>query len=247
MNVNMKIRVFMKTAINAVFGLIGFEVQKKGKRPFMQQGLLWLSRNGFDVKTVLDVGASNGSWSKLCAKGYPTAEYVLFEPQPVHESALSYLAIEKSFKMQVVKKAVGLSSGVTYFDVTDPFGGALCGENEAGTIAVEMTTIDEAVAELSLSGPFLLKLDTHGFEKGILDGAAKTLSSCNALVIEAYNYRIASGAMLFFELCNYMAERGFRPVDIVDVLHRPHDHSLWQMDIVFVRGDWAGFGYVRFS
>jgi hypothetical protein len=66
------------------------------------------------------------------------------------------------------------------------------------------------------------------------------------LVIEAYNYRISGEALLFWELCAYLAERGFRPVDLVDSMHRPYDDAFWQMDLVFVRSTWAGFAYNAF-
>jgi hypothetical protein len=40
-----------------------------------------------------------------------------------------------------------------------------------------------------------------------------------------------------------MAQRGFRCIDLVDPMHRPHDDSLWQMDLVFARKDRPEFSY----
>ena len=81
-----------------------------------------------------------------------------------------------------------------------------------------MTTIDLEVARLALEPPFLVKLDTHGFELAILAGAAVTLRATDALVIEAYNFELQPGAPTFSGLCRHMADLGFRVVDLVDTM-----------------------------
>ena len=116
-----------------------------------------------------------------------------------------------------------------------------------GTIDVETTTLDAVVPELNLNGPFLLKLDTHGYEEDILTGAEQTLQHCEVLVVEAYNFRLTGETLLFWELCGFLYQRGFRPVDIVDLMQRNHDDALWQMDLFFVRSSWPGFDYTAFE
>ena len=98
-----------------------------------------------------------------------------------------------------------------------------------------MTTLDAALVDAK--PPFMVKLDTHGAEESILVGAEQTLSRSTAWIIEAYNQRITPDCLLFWELRGSMATHGFRPIDLVDVLHRPHDETLWQMDLSFVRSD----------
>lgn len=209
----------------------------------MSAGLKRL-QNHVTVETVLDVGASNGCWTKICAKAFPQAKYVLFEPQPCHQKRLASFA--SSANVIVVDKAVGAGEGTTWFEASDPFGGVLADQPE-GNIEVPLTTIDSTVAQLQLSGPYLLKLDTHGVEKEILEGASQTLPNCEALIIEAYNHRIGNNALLFWELCGYLHERGFRPIDLVDGMRRKRDDSLWQMDLFFVRNSWQGFESVSFD
>jgi hypothetical protein len=96
---------------------------------------------------------------------------------------------------------------------------------------------DAQVAARDLRPPFLIKLDTHGFEMPILAGAEQTLEQTNVLVIEAYNFDIASSAVRFAELCARLEARGFRCVDLFDVMYRPADNALWQMDLIFIRAD----------
>lgn len=239
----------MKAIVKKILRKAGWELRRTSANSHttMTQGLDWLRRNNFDVKTVLDVGASNGCWSKKCTNFFPTSKFVLFEPQSVHKEALELFS--RSYRPTViVQKAVGASDGFTFFDSSDPFGGAIVNSNESGcNIRVEMTTIDSAVSQYQIEGPYLLKLDTHGYEKDILSGAAKTIEKTQILIIEAYNYRITEEAFLFWELCAFLSEKGFRPIDLVDVLHRQYDNSLWQMDLFFIRSDWEGFRYISYK
>jgi FkbM family methyltransferase len=237
----------MRQLIKAMLAKAGYELHRSGStRASMNRALHWLREHDVDVATVLDVGASNGCWSRECIRAFPNAEYILFEPQPVHGNALDAFAVACEQKVNVVKKAVGASDGETLFDAADPFGGALATSVAPHTITVQLTTIDSSLAQMCTKAPYLLKLDTHGFEKSILEGATDTLKACEALIIEAYNYRISGEALLFWELCAYLFQKGFRPIDLVDVTHRPHDDSLWQIDLVFVRSSWGGFNYCSY-
>ena len=242
----------MKHIVEGILRKAGWKLQRikdstGPTRPTMRNGLKWLSDNEIHIKTVLDVGASNGAWSKLCMDSYPDATYALFEPQPVHSNSLDTFVKSCSQIVIPVKKAVGASEGRTFFDASDPLGGALAMEQANYTIEVELTTIDATVSQLQLEGPYLLKLDTHGFEKSILDGASDVLDKAEILIIEAYNYRITDEALLFWELCQYLSDRGFRPIDLVDIMHRQYDSSLWQMDLFFIRSSWDDFNYISYQ
>ena len=106
-----------------------------------------------------------------------------------------------------------------------------------------MTTIDNIIEETKIEGPYLIKLDTHGYERSILKGSLFTLEKTNALIIECYNHRISDEAFLFWELCEYLYKKNFRPVYIVDILNREYDNSLWQMDIFFIKSNYKNFEY----
>jgi FkbM family methyltransferase len=218
------------------------------RRPVLESGMaagLRLLRDiGISPATVVDVGASDGRWSELALAVFPEARYVLFEPQPVHSAALDdFAAAHRS--VSVVRSAVGAENGVSLFDAADPFGGVLQKAPSATTIEVPVTSLDVALA--SATSPFLVKLDTHGVEREILAGATGTLARSAAWIVEAYNKEIEPGCLLFWELCAAMREHGFRPVELVDVMHRPGDGTLWQMDVFFARSDWPGFAHVTYE
>ena len=115
------------------------------------------------------------------------------------------------------------------------FGQASAEPYPANNTVVPVTTVDKQIADRKLEGPYLLKLDTHGYEIPILKGAANTIMQSEVIVIECYNYKIATECLLFYDMCKYLEEKNFRCIDLVDVMHRPHDKSLWQMDLIFIK------------
>jgi FkbM family methyltransferase len=165
----------------------------------------------------------------------------------VHEKSLRQLG-ERHKNFQFVLKAAGESSGELYFNAEDPFGvQASYQPYPAHNLRVPVTTVDHEIKSQQYSGPYLIKLDTHGFEVPILKGADTTLKQTEVVVMECYNFKIAPEGLLFYEMCQHLTGHGFRCVDLVDPLYRPYDNSFWQMDLVFVRENRAEFAYNNYA
>jgi FkbM family methyltransferase len=211
------------------------------QQPTLAGFLERLSRYRIDFATVIDVGASNGMWTREVIQQFPNAQYFLVEARREHEPALAEF-VSGHPRARYVICAAADKSGPVHFHGGDLFGGlaahAAFSEHD---MVVPARTLDELAATHELRTPYFLKLDTHGFEAQILAGAKSILPQTNLAVIEAYNHRMGHGNMVFTELCAFMAERGFRCLDFFDPLYRPHDGSFWQADLAFVRADWSGF------
>lgn len=240
----------MKRMVRAVMRAAGYEIRSLSgphRVSSAQTALSWLADARVDVGTILDVGASDGRWTEQALRSFPGVSCVLYEPNPVHLPGIRRFTSRHPGKVIHQETAVGRDTGTVRFDVSSAFGGALedsaspSTANDPRFIQVPVVRLDDSVRDLELGPPFLLKLDTHGFEAGILEGAEATLQQSTVLFIEAYNHRLTSEGLYFWELCELLHERGFRPVDLVDIMHRERDGSLWQMDLVFLRDDWSGF------
>jgi FkbM family methyltransferase len=205
-----------------------------------------LSRYQIPFSSVIDVGASNGMWSREVIRRFPDCGYLLVEARGEHEPALAAFAGEHP-RVRYAICAAADTPGEVHFHAGDLFGGlAAHTPFPAHDITVPARTLDELVAAHHLPPPFFLKLDTHGFEEQILAGAGGLLAQTSVVVIEAYNHRMGFGNLLFPELCAWMQGRGFRCLDLFDPLYRPHDGSFWQADFAFARSDWPGFQHPHY-
>jgi len=199
------------------------------------------------INTVIDVGASDGRWAEIMMECLPECHYLLIEAQPVHEPALQEFK-RKHAKVDIVLKAAGDQCGEIYFNAKDPLEGqASYTPYEQFNIRLPLTTIDAEIQSRQLPGPYLLKTDTHGFEIPILKGAIQTLQKTEAIIMECYNFPVASDSLFFYEMCAHLTTIGFRCIDLVDPTFRPYDGAFWQMDLVFARQDHPAFKHLRYT
>jgi FkbM family methyltransferase len=197
---------------------------------------------GTKVNSLIDVGASDGRWSLDCIKFFPNAQYLMIEAQVEHEIALKKV-IKDHPNFNYVIAAAGSKQGKIYFNNDDLFGGTAYNEPIEGGIEVQMTSIDAEVKQRNLQPPYLIKLDTHGFELPILEGAIDTMKQASLIIIEAYNYQLLKDSLKYYEMCKYMEERGFSTIEMADLMLRKHDASFWQMDLFFIPSNSKEFNY----
>lgn len=236
--------------LNWIFRLRGMELRALTP-PLADSGMAaGLARAAALVRsigTVIDVGAAAGKWTRLARPNFPKARFLLVEALRERVPELEQLAREDP-QTGFVCAAAGAAVGEVSFYVADDLDGSgvSVSPGRPGR-TVPVTTLDREVALRGLPGPYLIKLDTHGFELPILEGAASTLRDADLLVIEAYNFHIAPGSLRFHELCAWLGERGFRPCDLLDPLRRAGDGLLWQLDLVFARADHPAFSRATYQ
>ena len=206
----------------------------------MEAALARCAARGLDLRTVIDVGASDGRWSRVARRILPPAHYFMVEARKEHEPRLARTAAHPDFSYRIC--AAGDRDGEIHFDATDLFGGLASDRPFArNDIVVPVRTLDGLAREHSLGGPFAIKLDTHGYEVQILEGARELLANTSLLIVECYNFRVAERALLAHDMCRHLEARGFRCIDLCDTLYRAKDGALWQMDLFFAPASDAAF------
>jgi FkbM family methyltransferase len=128
--------------------------------------------------TLVDVGANLGYFSLLWCAQHPNNRAVAFEASPRNTALLHYNARSNALedRIAVRDQAVGMRRGVMQFDLgpAEQTGwGGFAAEAAAGTIAVNVISLDEAVS--SLSEITLLKIDIEGADSWALRGAERIL------------------------------------------------------------------------
>lgn len=192
--------------------------------------------------TILDVGAAEGKWSLLALKYWKKSKYILIEPLEERKLIIENIC-KQNHDFYFVNKGVGARKGTTDFYVTSDLDGSGISDNNPGTIkrTINLTSIDDEVRILNLKGPYIIKLDTHGYEVPILEGSKEVLKNTQLLIIECYGFRLAQNSLLFGEMCEYLKLKGFRLIDIVDISLRKNDGAFWQCDAFFIPDNSAVF------
>jgi len=213
------------------------QVQNELNAWTMTFALRRLSAQGFTFSTILDVGASDGKWTKDVLTIFPEAQYLLFEPLAERSRELELLR-ESFSNVDFVLAAVGSAPGEVELFVTEDLDGSralLDHETNAANRKVPLVTIDHAIGARKLPPAYLLKLDVHGYELPILSGAAATLHQTRIVIIEAYNFHITAASPTFVELVLHMDKLGFYCIDIADPLRMSNEGFEWQVDLFFAR------------
>lgn len=236
-------------------GIFGFAIvritpkddKKIINRSTMRGAIRALAERNYRINTIIDIGASDGRWTLDAMEFFPKSQYLLVEAQSVHQDHLMGLKNSHA-NVDFVLAAAGDHAGKIYFDEGDPFGGqASHTPFENNNVELPVTTLDTEVSNRHLSGPFLIKFDTHGFEMPILKGAEQTLKSTEVIIMECYTQHLMPESLHFGQMCQFLDVLGFRCIDVVDPVWRAYDDSFWQMDLIFVRKERSEFSYTAYE
>lgn len=179
---------------------------------------------------------------------FPNAFFLLIEANRYHQKELEHYKTVDN-KVDYVLSAAGDREGEINFAASDPFGGLASHLeleefnrfnlqsaepiSEKHFIRVPLTTIDSEVAKRKLTPPFFLKLDVHGFEVPIFDGAKESLKLTSLIQVETYNFNLTKDSLRFHQICMFLESEGFRVIDMCEPLYRVKDKMLWQIDFFF--------------
>jgi FkbM family methyltransferase len=189
--------------------------------------------DGLQINTVFDIGANNGSWSKLKKQGVLKNSYFyLFEGNPAHQPALEnsnlpyYIGILSNPGRESVDYYAINGTGDSYYKENTPF------YDDKTPVTVPARTLESIVAECNMPVPNFIKIDTQGSELDILRGAETILPNVDLVYLECPIGKYNIGAPNIQEYLEYMASQQFIPADLLEI--HTGDHVLVQVDIMFI-------------
>lgn len=204
-----------------------------------------LRAHGVDV--VLDVGANVGQYARrLRAWGY-RGRIVSFEPLPAACQALRRAAARDP-RWQVRGHALGDADANATLHVSQAsvFSSILPGRPElfaafhtarqSGTQEIAVRRLDSIFEELPRAeGAVFLKVDTQGYERQVIAGAAHSLRSIAGVQLEISLTPLYEGEGMLVEMLRMMEEHGYALELIKPVVFEPTSHRLLQIDCSFFR------------
>lgn len=207
----------------------------------LQSRLITLKNSGFTPRTILDIGAHQGSWSKLVRQIWPESTIFMIEANTDHKQELQQVAWTNGFEIALLgekaKKAVDYYASTSAFDT----GNSIFREQTSFFDNCEirklpMVTLDSIVKKRNLKNIDFIKLDTQGSELNILKGAKKTILHTEFILLETQNLEYNLGAPDTCDVLLFMKNLGFQLFDITEIHHLPTGEML-QVDLLFARND----------
>ena len=240
----------MKKLFRSVVNALGYDVVPFDRRPATARRYPYanlisfledIKERGFDIKTMIDVGANTGSWSQRVKGVYPEVMSVLVEPQEELMPQLKAVC-ESAPGWKIAPVGLAGSQGKLPFLVCeDTYSSCFLTDDRASVQAnravceVEVMTLDDLWQQyLSPTKPELVKLDAEGLELEIVKGGSQTLENTDIVVVEAALFEFRSGKPVFADIVAEMRRHGFSLYDLVWFLRRPSDQAMGLVDCVFV-------------
>jgi FkbM family methyltransferase len=208
-----------------------------------------LKARKFEPRSILDVGANRGDWSRLAVKNFPDASFILVDPLQEMVPHLERFCSEHP-KARHVQAGAGATEGELLLTVSDDLAGSSfmpsltegAASVQPGGRKIKIVTLDSLYDDKTPL-PDLVKLDVQGFELEALKGAQKFFGHTELFILEVALIKVGPSLPIVSEVVEFLAKAGYEVYDLPGYLRRPLDGALGQIDIAFAKRD----GFLRQS
>ncbi len=232
----MQFRQFMKNIANGLVYPFGarFVGAHWGPRGF-RATLLRLKAAGFRPATIIDIGASDGKWSRECFEVFPSANYALFDALQENQPALEQIsAAHQNVAFWI--GALGSDFGKSTLQVHGDQSSLFASDSFPGQPRlVETRPLDSFIETMKFKPPLLIKADVQGYELEVSRGAKDCLTMAEVVLLEVSFLRVYKGSPLAHDVVSHLEVLGFRLYDICTYVQRPFDGVLAHSDLLFIK------------
>jgi FkbM family methyltransferase len=207
----------------------------------------------FGITLVLDVGANVGQYAGYLREAGYAGRIVSFEPLSDAHAALTRRAAGDAGWTVAPRLALGAAAGEIEINVSNdrdmssllPLRPEILEVSPTSrTVAretVPLATLDAVFDDYARGGDrVLLKIDTQGYERQVLEGAARALPRIAGVQLELSLVPLYAGETTWLAMIEYLAARGFEPRLIIPGYFDRHLMRLLQVDGVFFRAGAKG-------
>ena len=201
--------------------------------------LLSLRYQGYAPRSLLDIGAHLGGFTRMVRGVFPGCVATMIEPNPHCHAALAAMDVE----LHRVAASDGAGEGQLHLSREWPqsTGSSLYRENTDffRDEVLECATVPKvALDDLFAGRRFdLVKIDTQGSELDVLRGGRAVLAQADYILVEVSLVEFNAGGAGAEAVFAALAELGFRHAEVTEFhrLRGVQDGGLLQMDFLFER------------
>ncbi len=219
--------------------LIPNSIQEKLDVPDMFRSISKLKDLGFNPKTIVDVGAYHGEWTKEMQEVFPNSSFLMVEPMSEKANLLDEMANQSNGKIRFEQALLAAQANQEVVFHQGETASSVLAEHKDNDdfekVTKQTTTLALLLEKNQINKIDFLKIDTQGYELEILKGATEALKNTDVVLLEVSLLDIHQNVPLLHEVCNFMYQYGFVTYDICSFTRRPLDKALWQSDFIFVK------------
>jgi FkbM family methyltransferase len=215
--------------------------------PYIEKTVRTMERFGID--TLFSVGANRGQYAlQLRRTGY-RHRIISFEPlksafRVLEQNAandplwtVNNFALGDEDRISVINVA-GNSYSSSLLDMLPAHYESAPNSKYIGQEMTEVRKLDTVFSQFAQQGDtIMLKIDTQGFEKNVLEGAAASLEYIRVVQLEISIVPLYRDEMLLVDMLRYMNEKGYLLYLMTEEFSDENTCQLLQVNTTFVKKD----------
>ena len=198
------------------------------------------------IDTLLDIGANAGQYSKKMRQWGFNKRIISFEPLNDAFAVLKKYA-DKDEHMSVhncalgaenVKSVINISGNSYSSSILSILPSHVQSAPKSAYIAqqeIEVKKLDDIFNSIVPKGSrVMMKVDTQGYEKNVIDGAVESLNRITVVQLEMSIVPLYENGMLWMEMVQLMESKGFQLFSLENGHYNRNSGQLLQVDGIFV-------------
>ncbi|MCX6819789.1 MAG: FkbM family methyltransferase [Candidatus Adlerbacteria bacterium] len=198
------------------------------------------------IKTVLDIGANTGEFSKEMRTLFPEADIYAFEPLKDCFETIG-LKMANDSKFHSFNNALGETTGTSIIQRS-----SFHPSSSMRTMAelhkelypkskdsfeekIQIARLDDAMKDISVDTPMFIKMDVQGFEDSVIRGGIDTIKKAAVLQVETSFVPLYENQPLFADIHAQLHALGFSYRGTTATHRNPKTGELLYQDSIFVR------------
>lgn len=194
--------------------------------------LLYYKKQGFNPKTILDIGAYEGNWTLMVQDIFAGANVTMIE---ANQDKVNILEKIGETRIAVLGKTDG--DQILYYKCKNgiPTGNGVYKENTSYEFQPE-TRFCKTLDNFVTKDYDFIKMDVQGAELDIIKGGLKTIKKAQYLLLELQTTDYNIGAPMASEVITYLQGHNFTMCDVFDLMY-DSTGQLIQLDALFRNGE----------
>lgn len=234
----------LNALIKSTLRIAGLDVIRLNQSP--HHTLLGLK--GRPIRTVIDIGANQGQFATQIINVFPNAELYCFEPLAEPFAELERWARQqRPGRITAHNVALGEKDEdrTMFLHTAHSPSSSLLQSTEAcsqlypqtqaqASVKIKLKTLDGILGEAALKPDILIKLDTQGYEKQVINGGVNVFRRATACIVEVNLFRLYEDQPSFTEIVSLLDQLGFRYAGNLEQTYDKQGQVVF-IDAVFVK------------